>query len=67
MAEKKGGTPVVGIVMGSDSDLPVMKEAEKVLNQFHVPYEITLSSAHRLGSKVGGMCGDGFEGVSWKL
>jgi len=26
MAEKKGGTPVVGIVMGSDSDLPVMKE-----------------------------------------
>jgi phosphoribosylaminoimidazole carboxylase PurE protein len=47
MAEKKGGTPVVGIVMGSDSDLPVMKEAEKVLNQFHVPYEITLSSAHR--------------------
>ena len=47
MAEKKGGTPVVGIVMGSDSDLPVMKEAEKVLNQFHVPYEITLCSAHR--------------------
>jgi phosphoribosylaminoimidazole carboxylase PurE protein len=47
MAEKKGETPVVGIVMGSDSDLPVMKEAEKVLNQFHVPYEITLSSAHR--------------------
>jgi phosphoribosylaminoimidazole carboxylase PurE protein len=33
--------------MGSDSDLPVMEEAEKVLNQFQVPYEITLSSAHR--------------------
>ncbi len=47
MGEKKRKTPLVGIVMGSDSDLPVMEEAEKVLNQFHVPYEITLSSAHR--------------------
>jgi len=47
MGEKKGETPLVGIVMGSDSDLPVMEEAEKVLNQFQVPYEITLSSAHR--------------------
>lgn len=47
MAEKKGETPVVGIVMGSDSDLPVMEEAERVLNQFQVPYEVTLSSAHR--------------------
>ncbi len=47
MAEKKGETPVVGIVMGSDSDLPVMEEAERVLNQFQVPYEVTLCSAHR--------------------
>ena len=47
MAEKKGETPVVGIVMGSNSDLPVMEEAERVLDQFHVPYEVTLSSAHR--------------------
>ncbi len=47
MGEKKGETPLVGIVMGSDSDLPVMEEAEKVLKQFQVPYEITLSSAHR--------------------
>lgn len=47
MAEKKGGDPLVGIVMGSDSDLPVMKEAERVLDQFQVAYEVTLSSAHR--------------------
>ena len=47
MTEKKGETPVVGIVMGSDSDLPVMEEAERVLNQFQVPHEVTLSSAHR--------------------
>jgi len=37
----------VGIVMGSDSDLPVMKEACAVLEKFGVPYEITVASAHR--------------------
>jgi phosphoribosylaminoimidazole carboxylase PurE protein len=47
MEKKKGRNPLVGIVMGSDSDLPVMEEAEKVLKQFDVPYEVTLSSAHR--------------------
>ncbi len=47
MENKKGRNPLVGIVMGSDSDLPVMEEAEKVLNQFQVPYEVTISSAHR--------------------
>jgi phosphoribosylaminoimidazole carboxylase PurE protein len=40
-------SPLVGIVMGSDSDLPVMEEAERILEQFKVPYEVTLSSAHR--------------------
>ena len=39
--------PLVAIVMGSDSDLPVMEEAAKVLADFQVPYEITVSSAHR--------------------
>jgi phosphoribosylaminoimidazole carboxylase PurE protein len=39
--------PIVAIVMGSDSDLPVMEEAAKVLADFQVPYEITVSSAHR--------------------
>lgn len=33
--------------MGSDSDLPVMSEAAKVLDEFHVPYELTIVSAHR--------------------
>lgn len=39
--------PVVGIIMGSDSDLPVMQEAAKVLKQFEIPYEIGVYSAHR--------------------
>ena len=37
----------VGIVMGSDSDLGVMKETTRILKQFEVPYEITVASAHR--------------------
>ncbi len=39
--------PLVAILMGSDSDLPVMEEAGKILTEFRVPYEITVSSAHR--------------------
>ena len=39
--------PVVGIIMGSDSDLEVMQEAGKVLKQFEIPYEIGVYSAHR--------------------
>ena len=39
--------PVVGIIMGSDSDLGVMQEATKVLKQFEVAYEIGVYSAHR--------------------
>lgn len=46
-SNKGDKSPLVGIVMGSDSDLPVMEEAEKILEQFHIPYEVTLSSAHR--------------------
>ena len=40
-------TPLVGIVMGSDSDLDKMAEAAKVLEEFDVPFDITISSAHR--------------------
>src|SRR2546421_8426858 len=40
-------TAVVGIIMGSDSDLTTMQEAVKVLKQFEVPYEIGVYSAHR--------------------
>ncbi|PMQ02036.1 MAG: 5-(carboxyamino)imidazole ribonucleotide mutase [Dictyoglomus sp. NZ13-RE01] len=39
--------PLVIIVMGSDSDLPIMKEAGEVLKSFGVDYEITIASAHR--------------------
>ncbi|MCC6636934.1 MAG: 5-(carboxyamino)imidazole ribonucleotide mutase [Ignavibacteriaceae bacterium] len=42
-----GNEVVVGIIMGSDSDLPVMKEATKVLEEFGVGYEIKIVSAHR--------------------
>lgn len=37
----------VGIIMGSDSDLPVMKEAANVLDEFGIGYEIKVLSAHR--------------------
>ena len=39
--------PLVGIVMGSDSDLPVMQETAKILETFGIQYDITISSAHR--------------------
>jgi 5-(carboxyamino)imidazole ribonucleotide mutase len=39
--------PRVLIVMGSDSDLQVMEEAAKVLDEFEIPYELRVSSAHR--------------------
>lgn len=40
-------SPIVGIIMGSDSDLSVMADAAKILEEFNVPYELTVSSAHR--------------------
>lgn len=39
--------PIVGIIMGSDSDLDVMSEAAKVLEEFAVPHEVRVVSAHR--------------------
>lgn len=42
----------VGIIMGSDSDLPVMKEAAEILESLGVPYEITIISAHRTPEKI---------------
>jgi 5-(carboxyamino)imidazole ribonucleotide mutase len=44
---KKSLKPLVGIIMGSKSDLPVMKEASAALDEFGIPYEITIVSAHR--------------------
>lgn len=43
----KKKNPKVGIIMGSDSDLPVMIEAAKALEEFGIPYEIKIVSAHR--------------------
>ena len=42
--EKK---PLVGIIMGSDTDWPVMQESAKMLEKFGVPYEVEVISAHR--------------------
>lgn len=42
----------IGIIMGSDSDLEIMKEAADVLKKFGVPYEMTVISAHRTPEKA---------------
>ncbi len=42
----------IGIIMGSDSDLDVMKEAANVLDEFHIEYEITVVSAHRTPERM---------------
>jgi len=44
--------PLVSIIMGSDSDLPVMNQAAEILNSFGVPYEITIVSAHRTPKRL---------------
>ena len=44
--------PLVGIVMGSDSDLPTMEKAGSVLDRFEVPFEIEVMSAHRKPHRV---------------
>ena len=44
--------PLVGIIMGSDSDLPVLKEAAKVLEEFDIEYEMTIVSAHRTPERM---------------
>ena len=43
---------MIGIIMGSDSDLPVMKQAAEILDQFGVDYEITIVSAHRTPERM---------------
>ena len=40
-------TPIVGVIMGSDSDLPVMQAAADALQEFNVAHEIRIISAHR--------------------
>lgn len=45
-------TPLVGILMGSDSDLPVMKAAADLFESVGIPYEMTVASAHRTPAKA---------------
>ncbi len=47
-----GEDPVVGIVMGSDSDWPVMALAAEALDEFGVPYEVDVMSAHRMPEEM---------------
>jgi 5-(carboxyamino)imidazole ribonucleotide mutase len=42
-----GETPIVGVIMGSDSDLPVMQAAADALTEFGVAHEVRIISAHR--------------------
>jgi len=44
--------PLVSIIMGSDSDLPVMQQAADILDEFGVPSEITIVSAHRTPKRL---------------
>src|SRR6187401_2186359 len=44
--------PFVGIIMGSDSDLPVMQAAADLLKEFGIPYELTVVSAHRTPKRM---------------
>jgi phosphoribosylaminoimidazole carboxylase PurE protein len=43
---------VIGIIMGSDSDLKVMNDAASILEQFGVPFELTIVSAHRTPQRM---------------
>ena len=45
-------TPIVSIIMGSTSDLPVMEKAAQLLNDLEVPFEINALSAHRTPAEV---------------
>ncbi len=45
-------TPMIGIIMGSDSDLPVMREAAHILDELEIAYEMTIVSAHRTPARL---------------
>jgi 5-(carboxyamino)imidazole ribonucleotide mutase len=49
---EKGKTALVGILMGSDTDLPVMNEAGKTLEKFGIGYEMEVVSAHRTPARA---------------
>ena len=45
-------TPLVGIIMGSESDMPAMEPCMKQLEEFGIPYEVKVASAHRKPAEV---------------
>ena len=44
--------PLVSIIMGSSSDLPIMEQTAAVLSELNVPYEMTVVSAHRTPERM---------------
>ena len=48
----ENSTPVVGIIMGSESDMPAMEPCMKQLDEFGIPYEVKVASAHRKPAEV---------------
>jgi 5-(carboxyamino)imidazole ribonucleotide mutase len=52
MTQSPQSQPLVGIIMGSDSDLPVMRAAAEILTELGVPYEMTIVSAHRTPGRL---------------
>jgi 5-(carboxyamino)imidazole ribonucleotide mutase len=52
VTEFADGGPVVGVIMGSDSDWPVMSAAAEALAEFEVPYEVSVVSAHRTPARM---------------
>ncbi len=52
MASSNTSAPLVGIIMGSESDMPVMEACTQQLDAFGIPYELVIASAHRSPAKV---------------
>lgn len=52
MSEQQPQQPLVGIIMGSQSDMPVMEACTKELEELGIPYELVVASAHRAPAKV---------------
>jgi phosphoribosylaminoimidazole carboxylase PurE protein len=56
----------VGILMGSDSDLPVMEKAAEILRKFEIPFFLTIASAHRTPERVAALARRA-EAEDWKV
>jgi 5-(carboxyamino)imidazole ribonucleotide mutase len=47
-----GNAPLVGVIMGSQSDMPTMEEAVRILEEFGIPHEVRIVSAHRTPDRL---------------